>query len=202
VGDSPQELLHGGRWSDRGGLRCGVHEAAAHVVGDAGEVRTVGREPEDAPAWTEVDRIGLSMVRCPAAVEHDDAWSGRWSGAGFGWSQVLSRGEPDLAARGGAVLGGQGQLLRRLMRRGVEALRRWHPVPEAARRGAHNKGVTASRAHRKTENGEQGNEEGKNFLASSRAGAEDIGERERVVHVEATPHGRHVDVARRHGRAW
>jgi hypothetical protein len=134
VGDSPQELLHGGKWSDRGGHRCGVHEAAAHVVGDAGEVRTVGREPEDAPAWTEVDRIGMSMVRCPAAVEHDDAWSGRWSGAGFGWSQVLSRGEPNLAARGGAVLGGQGQLLRRLMRRGVAALRRRHPVPEAARR--------------------------------------------------------------------
>jgi hypothetical protein len=77
------------------------------VVGDAGEVRAVGREPEDAPAWTEVDRIGLSTVRCPAAVEHDDTWSGRWSGAGFAWSRVLSRGEPDLAARGGAVLGGQ-----------------------------------------------------------------------------------------------
>jgi hypothetical protein len=107
VRDSPQELLHGGRWSDRRGHRCGVHEAAAHGVGDADEVRTVGREPEDAPAWTEVDRIGLSTVRCPAAVEHDDAWSGRWSGAGFGWSRVLSRGEPDLVARGGAMLGGQ-----------------------------------------------------------------------------------------------
>jgi hypothetical protein len=94
----------------------------------------VGREPEDAPAWTEVDRIGMSMVRCLAAVEHDDAWSDRWRGAGFGWSRVLSRGEPDLAARGGVVLGGQGQLLQRLMRRGVAALWRWHPVPEAARR--------------------------------------------------------------------
>jgi hypothetical protein len=39
-------------------------------------------------------------------------------------------------------------------------------------------------------------------LASSRAGAEDIGEREGVVHVEATPHGRRVEVARRHGCAW
>jgi hypothetical protein len=43
--------------------------------------------------------------------------------------------------------------------------------------------VTASRAHRETEDGEQGNEEGKSFLASSRAGAEDIGEREGAVHV-------------------
>jgi hypothetical protein len=43
--------------------------------------------------------------------------------------------------------------------------------------------VTASHAHRETEDGEQGNEEGKSFLASSRAGAEDIGEREGVVHV-------------------
>jgi hypothetical protein len=44
-------------------------EAAVRMVGDDGEVRAVGREPEDAPAWTEVDRIGLSVVRCPAAVE-------------------------------------------------------------------------------------------------------------------------------------
>jgi hypothetical protein len=107
VGDSPQQCAHDGGWSDRGGHRCRVHEAAAHVDGDAGEVRTVEREPEDAPAWTEVDRIGLSTVRCPVAVEHDDAWSGRWSGAGFGWSRVLNRGKPDLAARGGVVLGGQ-----------------------------------------------------------------------------------------------
>jgi hypothetical protein len=77
------------------------------VAGDAGEVRAVGREPEDTPAWTEEDRIGMSVVRCPAAVEHDNTWSSRWSGAGFGWSRVLSRGEPDLAARGGAVLGSQ-----------------------------------------------------------------------------------------------
>jgi hypothetical protein len=54
------------------------------MVGDAGEVRAVGREPEDAPVWTEVDRIGLSAMRCPAAVEQDGVWSGRWSGAGFG----------------------------------------------------------------------------------------------------------------------
>jgi hypothetical protein len=54
------------------------------VVGDADEVRAVGREPEDAPAWTEVDRIGLSAVRCPTSVEQDGAWSGRWSGVGGG----------------------------------------------------------------------------------------------------------------------
>jgi hypothetical protein len=42
-----------------------------------------GREPEDAPAWTEVDRIGLSTMRCPTAVEQDGAWSCRWSGADF-----------------------------------------------------------------------------------------------------------------------
>jgi hypothetical protein len=46
--------------------------------------RAVGREPGDAPAWTEVDRIGLSAVRCPAAVEQGGAWSGRWSGIGGG----------------------------------------------------------------------------------------------------------------------
>jgi hypothetical protein len=68
------------------------------AVGDAGDVRAVGREPEDAPTWMEVDRIGLSAVRCPTAIEQDGAWSGRWSGAGFGCSRVLSRGEPDLAA--------------------------------------------------------------------------------------------------------
>jgi hypothetical protein len=34
------------------------------MVGDAGEVRAVGREPEDAPAWMEVDQSGLSAVRC------------------------------------------------------------------------------------------------------------------------------------------
>jgi hypothetical protein len=67
-----------------GGHRCGVHEAAAHIVGDAGEVHAVGREPEDALAWTEVDRIGLSAVRCPADVEQDGVWSGRWSDTGFG----------------------------------------------------------------------------------------------------------------------
>jgi hypothetical protein len=34
------------------------------MVGDVGEVRVVGREPEDALAWTEVYRSGLSVVRC------------------------------------------------------------------------------------------------------------------------------------------
>jgi hypothetical protein len=67
----------------------------------------VGREPEDASAWTEVDRLGLSVVRCPTAVDQDGAWSGRWSGAGFGWSRVLSRGEPSLGSQGGVVLSGQ-----------------------------------------------------------------------------------------------
>jgi hypothetical protein len=52
-----------------GGHQLGVHEAVVRAVGDAGEVRAVGREPEDAPMWTEVDRIGLSAVRCLAAVE-------------------------------------------------------------------------------------------------------------------------------------
>jgi hypothetical protein len=56
---------------------------AVHAVGDVGEVHVVGREPEDAPAWTEVDRIGLSTMRCPTAVEQDGAWSYRWSGADF-----------------------------------------------------------------------------------------------------------------------
>jgi hypothetical protein len=54
------------------------------VIGDASEVCAVGREPKDAPAWTEVDRIGLSAVRCPAAVEQDDTLSGRWSGVSGG----------------------------------------------------------------------------------------------------------------------
>jgi hypothetical protein len=69
-------------------------------------------------------------------------------------------------ARGGGSVA-QGQLLRRLMRRGVAALRQRHPVPEAARR-AQQRVVTASHAHREAENGEQGNKEGKSFLASSR----------------------------------
>jgi hypothetical protein len=38
--DSPQRCAHDGGWSGRGGHRCGIHEAAAHVVGDASEVRT------------------------------------------------------------------------------------------------------------------------------------------------------------------
>jgi hypothetical protein len=69
------------------------------------------------------------------------------------------------AQGGGSVV--QGQLLQRLMRRGVAALRRRHPVPKAVRR-AQQRVVTASRAHREAEDGEQGNEEGKSFLASSR----------------------------------
>jgi hypothetical protein len=52
-----------------GGHQLGVHEAVVHVVGDAGEVHVVGREPEDAPMWMEVHRIGLSAVRCLAAIE-------------------------------------------------------------------------------------------------------------------------------------
>jgi hypothetical protein len=68
--------------------------------------------------------------------------------------------------RGGGSVA-QGQLLRRLMRRGVAALWRRHPVPEAAR-PAQQRVVTASRAHREVEDGEQGNEEEKSFLASSR----------------------------------
>jgi hypothetical protein len=67
----------------------------------------VGREPEDALAWMEVDQMGLSAVRCQVAVEQDGTWSSRWSGVEFRWSQVLSRGEPGLAARGGAVLNDQ-----------------------------------------------------------------------------------------------
>jgi hypothetical protein len=34
------------------------------MVGDASEVHPVGREPEDAPTWMEVDRSGLPTVRC------------------------------------------------------------------------------------------------------------------------------------------
>jgi hypothetical protein len=58
------------------------------MVGDAGEVRAVGTVPEDAPVWTKVDRISLSVMRCPVAVEQDGVWSDRWSGAGFGKSSV------------------------------------------------------------------------------------------------------------------
>jgi hypothetical protein len=65
------------RWVvGRGGHRWGFHEVVVRAVGDAGEVREVGREPKDAPAWTEVDWIGLSAMRCPAAVEQDGTWSG------------------------------------------------------------------------------------------------------------------------------
>jgi hypothetical protein len=39
-------------------------EAVVRTVGDADVVRAMGREPEDAPTWTEVDRSGLSAVRC------------------------------------------------------------------------------------------------------------------------------------------
>jgi hypothetical protein len=53
---------------------------AVRTVGNTGEVRTVGREPEDALTWMKVDRIGLSTVRCPMAVEQDGTWSSRWSG--------------------------------------------------------------------------------------------------------------------------
>jgi hypothetical protein len=53
---------------------------AVRTVGNTGEVRAVGREPEDAPTWMKVDRIGLSAVRCPMAIEQDGAWSSRWSG--------------------------------------------------------------------------------------------------------------------------
>jgi hypothetical protein len=45
--------------------------------------------------------------------------------------------------------------------------RQRHPVPEAARH-TQQRVVTASRADREAEDGEQGNEEGKSFLASSR----------------------------------
>jgi hypothetical protein len=56
---------------------------------------------------------------------------------------------------------------------------------------------------RAKQSGEADGEKGKQVnLASSRAGAEDIGEHEGVVHVEATPHGRRMEVARRRGRAW
>jgi hypothetical protein len=66
--------------------------------------------------------------------------------------------------------------------------------------GEERRGASASRAK---QSGEADGEKGKQVnLASSRAGAEDIGEREGVVHVEATPHGRHVEVARRRGCAW
>jgi hypothetical protein len=62
------------------------------------------------------------------------------------------------------------------------------------------RGASASRAK---QSGEADGEKGKQVnLASSRVGAEDIDEREGVVHVEATPHGRRVEVARRRGRAW
>jgi hypothetical protein len=52
------------------------------VVGDASEVSMVGRKPEDAPAWTEVDRIGLFAVRCPVAKEEEGRSSLRSEGGG------------------------------------------------------------------------------------------------------------------------
>jgi hypothetical protein len=66
--------------------------------------------------------------------------------------------------------------------------------------GEERRGASVSRAK---QSGEADREKGKQVnLASSRVGAEDIGEREGVVHVEATPHGRRVEVARRPGRTW
>jgi hypothetical protein len=66
--------------------------------------------------------------------------------------------------------------------------------------GEERRGASASRAKQSSEaDGEKGKQVN---LASSRAGAEDIDEHEGVVHVEATPHGRRVEVARRRGCAW
>jgi hypothetical protein len=66
--------------------------------------------------------------------------------------------------------------------------------------GEERRGASASRAK---QSGEADGEKGKHVnLASSRAGGEDIGEREGVVHVEATPHGRRMEVARRRGCVW
>jgi hypothetical protein len=51
------------------------HSAVVHMVGGASEMRAVGRELEDALMWMEVDRSGLSGVRCQAAIEEDSVRS-------------------------------------------------------------------------------------------------------------------------------
>lgn len=56
-----------------------VGSTTVYTVGGATKVGAVGRELEDAPARTKVDRSSLSTVRCPVAVEKDGVWSGAGS---------------------------------------------------------------------------------------------------------------------------
>jgi hypothetical protein len=75
------------------------------VVGDAGEVSAVGRKPEDAPTWTEVDRIGLFAVRCPVAEEEEGRSSLRSEGGGFSSAWLVEANTQAAAPAAGGTSG-------------------------------------------------------------------------------------------------
>jgi hypothetical protein len=63
--DSPQRCAHDGGWLGRGGHRCEIHEAAADVVGDAGEVRADEAKLVAATSGSDSGRWSLSAWRLP-----------------------------------------------------------------------------------------------------------------------------------------
>jgi hypothetical protein len=172
-----------------------------------GSTRRVGRSVgEGSEEWLRLE-LELSVSRMGT---RQSSWHGRLGRTVAGG--VCPRGDARGGGRSPAGCPGEGPRLGDWARGRVEE--DWHEaadypaggavvrlVDDIAWRGAARSLGEQGQAERvkrmgKSSKGKQVN------LASSRVGAEDIGEREGVVHVEATPHGRRVEVARRPGRTW